>query len=50
MIQIEINRWTIQQLEECIEQYNKVNKYGINSYVDMINKLAELYLRMEVKK
>lgn len=45
MIQIEINRWTIMKLEEAIEKYNKKSSYSIHDYVDMINKLLELYLR-----
>lgn len=44
MIQIEINRWTIMKLEEAIEKYNKNSSYSIHDYVDMINKLLELYL------
>ena len=46
MVQIEINRYTIQKLEESIEKYNK-NKdhYHINDYSDMITKLAEEYLK-----
>ena len=44
MIQIEINRWTIMKLEEAMEKYNKENSYNIHEYVDMINKLLELYL------
>ena len=45
MIQIEINRWTIMKLEEAIEKYNEESSYSIHEYVDMINKLLELYLR-----
>ena len=44
-IQIEINRWTIQELEKAIEKYNKESDYNIHEYVDMINKLLEIYLR-----
>ena len=44
MINIEINRWTIQKLEEAIDKYNKENRYSLHEYVDMINKLLELYL------
>jgi len=47
MIQIEINRWTIMKLEEAIEKYNNEAVYSIHDYVDMINKLLELYLRKE---
>lgn len=44
MIQIEINRWTIKELEKAIEKYNKENDYSIHDYVDMINEVLRLYL------
>lgn len=44
MIQIEINRWTIMKLEETMDKYNSEHPYSIHEYVDMINKLLELYL------
>ena len=44
MIQIEISRWTIMKLEEAMEKYNNESPYHLYEYVDMINKLLEMYL------
>lgn len=45
MIQIEINRFTIMKLEEAMDKYNKENPYHLNDYVDLINRILEIYLR-----
>ncbi len=47
---IEINRWTIQRLEEAIKKYNKDADYRITDYLDMIHKLLEFYLQNEKRK
>lgn len=47
MILIEINRWTIIELEKAIEKYDKEDGYSIHSYVEIINKLLELYLKKD---
>ena len=49
MIQIEINRFTIMKLEEAIEKYNKENPYHIQDYVDIINRVLEIYLKEKKK-
>ena len=47
MIQIEVNRYTVQRLEECIERYNALNSgkcYHITTYLDFINRMLDEYL------
>jgi hypothetical protein len=50
MIQIEINRWTIMKLEEAMEKYNDEHQYDVHDYVDLINRLLELYLQQKMMK
>lgn len=50
MIQIEINRWTIQKLEEAIEKHNQEEMYPLRDYVDIINKILENYLKSKNTK
>ena len=48
MIQIEVNRYTIQKCEEAIKKYNdsKEQHFGrISTYSEIINKVLEEYLR-----
>lgn len=48
MIQIEINRYTIQKLEECMEKFNAVNNgscYHVIDYNDLINRILDDYLK-----
>jgi hypothetical protein len=49
MIQIEINRWTIMKLEEAMDKYNNEKPFHVHEYVDLINRLLELYLTDKVK-
>ena len=49
MIQIEVNRYTIMQLERAIEKYNnsKESHFArMSDYVDMINKLLDEYVKI----
>ena len=51
MILIEINRYTIMKLEEAIEKYNndkETHFARITTYVDMINKLLDNYVKEKV--
>ena len=46
MIMIEINRYTIMQLERAVEKWNSENNYRINEYHEMINKLLDEYVKI----
>lgn len=49
MIQIKINRWTVQKLEEALTKYNKEEKQKFYDYADIINEVLEIYLRNKQK-
>lgn len=53
MIQIEINRYTINKCEQAMKKYNenKENHFAtITNYVDIINKALEDYCKGKVKQ
>jgi len=50
MIQIEINRWTIMQLEKAIDKHNKEENYSKHEYVEIINWLLDKYVFSKQKE